>query len=265
MPSKSRKAMSRSATSRPVRLPETGRFLYKSVSSALRQRMDGGLYEPGGRIPTVGELATEFAVSTITVRRAIRDLALEGRLTGRQGLGVFVAKRQRMMRLLRADGIAPIEEDMRRAGFEPSVRDLNMTLVVGDRDALPKLPGRRSTPTYRLERVLLADDEPVALDTLWLPRSLGDALKSELPGHFVMSLISAHGIPLDHIDYELEGATATDAQASLLSVMTGFPLLVIRYTPIGLDGLPMLKGRTTSRADRFTYEFCARPEAHRRG
>jgi GntR family transcriptional regulator len=118
--------------------------------------------------------------------------------------------------------------------------------------------------TYRLERVLLADGEPVALDTIWLPRSLGDALKAELPGHFVMSLIEARGIPLDHIDYQLEGATATDAQASLLNVIRGFPLLVVRYTPIGLDGSTMLKGRTTSRADRFTYEFCVRPGAPRR-
>lgn len=256
--------MSQPVPTKPSRPPETGRFLYKSVSSALRQRMDAGLYTPGARIPTVGELAAEFGVSTITVRRAIRDLSLEGRLTGRQGLGVFVAKRQRIIRLLRAGGIAPIEEDMRRAGFEPSVQDLDMTLVVGDRDASPKSLSRRSRATYRLERVLLADGEPVALDTIWLPRSLGDALKTELPGHFVMSLIDAHGIPFDHIDYEFEGANATDAQAALLNVMTGFPLLVIRYTPIGSDGLPMLKGRTTSRADRFTYEFCARPEAHGR-
>ncbi|HUN48628.1 MAG TPA: GntR family transcriptional regulator [Stellaceae bacterium] len=257
--------MSQTVRTRPSRPPETGRFLYKSVSSALRERMDSGSYAPGARIPTVGELAAEFGVSTITVRRAIRDLSLEGRLTGRQGLGVFVAKQQRMVRRLRASSIAPIEEDMRRAGFEPSVRDLDMSLVVGDRDPAAKPLGRGGKATYRLERVLLADGEPVALDTIWLPRSLGDALKSELPGHFVMSLIAAHGIPLDHIDYELEGANATDAQAALLNVMSGFPLLVIRYTPIGLDGLPMLKGRTTSRADRFTYEFCARPELHRRG
>jgi DNA-binding GntR family transcriptional regulator len=226
--------------------------------------LDAGLYQPGARIPTVGQLAAEFGVSTITVRRAIRDLSLEGRLTGRQGLGVFVARRQRMMRFLRVDGIAPIEEDMRRSGFEPSVQDLDMTLIAGDRDAFPKPRGRRNTATYRLERILLADGEPVALDTVWLPRWLGDTLKSELPGHFVMSLIGAHGIAFDHIDYDLEGATASEAQASLLNVMTGFPLLVIRYTPIGLDGLPMLKGRTTSRADRFTYQFCVRPGAHRK-
>src|ERR1700722_7052976 len=116
--------MSQAVPSRLYRLLETGRFLYKSVSSALRERIDTGLYEPGARIPSVSELAAEFGVSTITIRRAIGDLSLEGRLTGRQGLGVFVAKHQRMMRLLRADGIAPIEEDMRRAGFEPSVRDL---------------------------------------------------------------------------------------------------------------------------------------------
>jgi len=242
--------MVRLVASKGPPLSETGRFLYKSVSTVLRERMDVGLYQPGARIPTVDELAAEFGVSTITVRRAIRDLSLEGRLTGRQGLGVFVTKRQRIVRLLRADAIAPIEEDMKRAGFAPSVRDLEITLVTDDRDGP--------------ERVILADGEPVALDTLWLPRALGDELKSELPGHFVMSLIEAHGISLDHIDYEFEGSTATEAQASLLNVMTGFPLLIIRYTPIGLDGLPMLKGRTTSRSDRFTYEFCARPKAHRR-
>jgi len=227
--------MVRLAVSKGPPLSETGRFLYKSVSAVLRERVDVGLYQPGARIPTVEELAAEFGVSTITVRRAIRDLSLEGRLTGRQGLGVFVTKRQRMVRLLRADTIAPIEEDMKRAGFVPSVRDLEITLATDDRDG-PKKCGRRIARNYRLERVILADGEPVALDTLWLPRALGDELKTELPGNFVMSLIEAHGIPLDHIDYEFEGSTASEAQASLLNVMTGFPLLVIRYTPIGLDG-----------------------------
>jgi len=246
-----------------ARLQESDRFLYRSVSRKLRHRVDAGTYQPGTRIPSVGELAKEFGVSTITIRRAIRDLSLEGHLIGRQGLGVFVASKRRIIRALRADHIAPIEDDMRRAGVTPGIQELKMSLIHADSDATFGQTSPAIRIAYRLERILLANNEPVALDTILLPRKLGDLLKPKLRGQFVMSLIQTHHIEPDHIDYQFEGATATEEQASLLNVVIGFPLLVIRYTPIGKNGLPLLMGRTTSRADRFVYEFCARPTAHR--
>jgi GntR family transcriptional regulator len=255
--------MTNHATSTLSRLRESDRFLYRSVSRKLRHRVDCGEYQPGTRIPSVGELAKEFGVSTITVRRAIRDLSLEGHLIGRQGLGVFVASKQRIIRSLRADHIAPIEEDMRRSGVNPGIQELEMTFAHSDSDAMFEARNPSVHFAYRLERILLADNEPVALDTIWLPRKLGDLLKPKLRGQFVMSLIQAHQIELDHIDYQFEGSTASEEQGSFLNVMTGFPLLVIRYTPIGKNGVPLLMGRTTSRADRFVYRFCARPRAHR--
>lgn len=245
-------------------LSETGRFLYRSLSQALRQRVEHGTYRSGSRIPTVVELASEFGVSTITVRRAIRDLALEGILVGRQGLGVFVANKRRIVRTISADRVAPFEESMREAGIEPGIREIDMVLVAAEDGSLPEPLASPGEAVYRLQRILLADNEPVGLDTLWLPRALGDRLKPRVRGHFVMSLLAADGIAVDHIDYQFEAATATEAQASLLNVVTGFPLLVIRFTPIGPDGLPLLLGHTTTRADRFTYEYCARPKAHRR-
>ena len=113
------------------------------------------------------------------------------------------------------------------------------------------------------ERVLLADGEPVGMDTLWFPRRLGETLKGELKGRFVMPMLERFGHEVDHIDYRFEAATATGSQAALLKVTTGFPLLVIHFTPISPEGLPILAGRTTTRADRFVYEFCGKPKAHR--
>src|SRR5262245_46284000 len=63
-------------------------FLYRVVSQTLRERIASGLYQHGSRIPGVEELAKEFGVSTITVRRSIRDLTLEGLIVGRRGLGL---------------------------------------------------------------------------------------------------------------------------------------------------------------------------------
>ena len=241
---------------------QSSRFLYRTVSQALRDRIAGGTYEAGARIPSVEELAAEFAVSTITIRRAIRDLSLEGLLIGRQGLGVFVATKRRIVRSLTADRILPIEEDVKRAGLEPGIRELDMTLVGAESEATLRSFGAGHGGFYRIERVLLADGEPIGLDTVWLPRRLGDRLKADLRGHFIMPLLASHKVPIDHVDYRFEAATATDAQAALLDIVTGLPLLVIRFTPIGTDGMPVIAGRTTTRADRFAYEFCGHPRTH---
>jgi DNA-binding GntR family transcriptional regulator len=243
---------------------QSGRFLYRSVSQVLRERIASGIYEPGGRVPGVADLAREFGVSTITVRRAVRDLSLEGLLIGRQGLGLFVASERRIVRTLAADRVAPIEEDMRRAGFAPGLVDINLGLVAAEGEASERLFVKSGVLVYRLERILLADGEPVGLDTLWLPRRLGDRLEPELRGHFVMPMLEAHGIAIDHIDYQFEAATAAEHEAALLNVTTGFPLLVIRFTPFGPNGSPILAGRTTTRADRFTYKLCGRPMAEHR-
>ena len=50
-----------------------GGLLYLQLESVLKQRMQGGDYAVGDRIPTEPELCEEFGVSRITVRRAIQD------------------------------------------------------------------------------------------------------------------------------------------------------------------------------------------------
>jgi GntR family transcriptional regulator len=238
-------------------------FLYRAVSQTLRERIANGPYQHGSRIPGVEELASEFGVSTITVRRAIRDLTLEGLVIGRRGIGLFVARNRRVVRMLTPDRVEPIDKEIRKAGLEPTIEELNFGLI--DRAKEVSLQGvdKLGAVVFRVERVLLADGEPVGVDTLWLPRRLGEMIKEELKGRFVMPMLEKFGQQVDHIDYRFEAATATGSQAALLKVTTGFPLLVIHFTPISLDGFPILAGRTTTRADRFTYEFCAKPTTHR--
>lgn len=243
--------------------PGSARFLYRSVSQELRNRIVSGRYAPNTRIPSVSELAKEFGVSTITIRRSLRDLSLEGLLVGRQGLGVFVAYKRHIVRSLTPTRLAPLEEDIRRAGFEPGIRDIDIVLVSNDDDPALRSLVRPHATAYRLDRVLLASGEPVGLDTMWLPRRLGDLLKPRLRGHFVISQLEEHGILVDHIDYKFEAATASEEQASHLQVVPGSPLLVSRLTPFGPDGAPLLATRTITRADRLSYEFSGRPKGRR--
>jgi GntR family transcriptional regulator len=239
----------------------SARFLFQAVADVLRERIRTRRYPPGSKIPSFAELAAEFDVSTITVRHAIRELSLEGMLAGRQGLGVFVAQKPRIVRRLAIDGVVPIEQNMLQSGVHASLLDRGVrTVPVCDRPFLAEL-GRGRKNLVRLDRILLADSEPVGIDILWLTGSLARKFKDILHGHFLMSQLESRGIGVKRLTYQVQAATATEDQAALLGVVSGFPLLVIRFFPIDQQGNVVLVGETTTRADRFAYEFGAQPKA----
>ncbi|WP_456728113.1 GntR family transcriptional regulator [Bradyrhizobium sp. USDA 3364] len=228
------------------------RFLYRSVSRKLRDLIDAGTYATGTQLPSAGDLARDFGVSMITIRRAIRDLSLEGILVGRQGLGVFVAKRRRIVRLLSPSKTVPFEDDLRKLGLTPGVRLLQVALT-DPNDGDPFQLGALGVG-YRVERIILADDEPICLDSLWFPKEVGEALMPKVREQLMMPFIEALKA-FDHFEYQFEGATATEEQAALLEVTPGFPVLNCRTVAFRKDGTPLVVGCTVARADRIVYRF----------
>lgn len=240
----------------------SARFLYEDVKRELRRRIEEGVYPPGSRIPSASELTRQFHVSGITIRRALHDLMMAGLLRGRQGLGVFVAHTPRIVRSLGVDFRTSIGDEIRRAGAEPGVKELSLSLVTAEPRVakLLKLPKR--SLVYRLEKLILTDSEPAAFDTTYLPRSLGEKLHDDLNKEFVFPLLVSHGLTPDHIDFRIEASAVSEAQSLAFGLPAGFPVLVVDYTPIQRDGTAILTGRSVSRADRFVYSFCPNTRLH---
>ena len=66
--------------------------LYSQIASLLKQSIAEQNIQSGQPIPPQADLASLWGVSSITVRRVIRDLADEGYLDIQQGRGTFVAE-----------------------------------------------------------------------------------------------------------------------------------------------------------------------------
>ena len=77
--------MSVSTTSSRERLTDV-------ITSALRERLDQGIYRPGDRLPSETALCEEFGVSRTVVREAVASLRLAGGLVSKPGMGVYVAE-----------------------------------------------------------------------------------------------------------------------------------------------------------------------------
>lgn len=57
----------------------------------LRERIRSGDLHPGDQMPYTSELMATYGVSRSTVYEALRDLAKEGLVVGRQGVARYVA------------------------------------------------------------------------------------------------------------------------------------------------------------------------------
>ena len=65
---------------------------YLQLARILRQRITDGTYGPGAKIPPLLALQAEFNLSSMTVRRAVDELAKEGLLVKVPGRGTFVTR-----------------------------------------------------------------------------------------------------------------------------------------------------------------------------
>jgi GntR family transcriptional regulator len=229
--------------------------LYTQLADTLRERIVSGSYGAHAAIPSQSEMVEEFAVSPITVRRAIRELTFEGLLYARQGVGVFVTDRRKIVRTLVTGRFASIREDIVRAGMEPAVKEISFGRCEPDSDAIARLGLRSKAPLYQHQKVILADGIPIALDTIQLPPRLAEQLREGLAGDFLFVLLARVGIKIGTVKREFEGALAGASEAKLLGGVPPLPLLDERYDVFNSDGAPLLSGRTAMRSDRIRYEI----------
>lgn len=68
--------------------------LAEIVTAKLNERIESGLYAAGEKIPSSAMLCEEFGVSRTVIREALTSLKFAGRVTARQGAGVFVTEKE---------------------------------------------------------------------------------------------------------------------------------------------------------------------------
>jgi GntR family transcriptional regulator len=211
---------------------------YADVAAALRERISTGEYGAGGAIESEAELGRMFAVSRVTVRRALDQLRVEGLLISRKGAGWFVAcdpVRQALGR------VTTIESALAEAGIEPSRRVLAFSFETAPPDVADALELCRDAEVLRVERLNLAGKDPFAIVTVWVRSELGAQLsRSEVERSTFYDLLPLRGVELASATQSINAVAAEDADARLLKVPAGSPLLACRRVTFDRSGSPVL-------------------------
>ncbi|MFK8846856.1 GntR family transcriptional regulator [Streptomyces sp. Ac-502] len=235
----------------PIRsgIPEHGRI---PKYYAAKVRIEALLAElgEGEALPAERDLALRFEVSRETLRLALRELHLEGRLR-RLGRGTVVAG----PKLEQPLSLASYTEGVRKQGRRPGRH-----LVGLDRFPAPtKLAGELGLqvgdPVWHLERVLLADEERVGLESTYVSVARVPRLDTEFaPDSSFYAYLHEHlGIGFGTADERLETVLATPREALLIGTPGALPMLLIHRLSRDTRGVPLERVRSLYRGDRFSF------------
>jgi len=228
--------------------------LHSRIREELRERILQGSLQPHDRVPSESELMAQYGVSRITVRQALADLQSARMIFKVPGKGSFVAQPKPFQELGRLQGFAEAMSSMGHATFNRLVR---LTTVPANERVASRLQLSVGTPVTEVKRVRFLDEQPVSVDTTWLPTRLGERLA---PGDLAtrdifLILENDLGTPLGHADLAIDAASADVELASLLQIAPASPVLHIERLTHDRDGQPVDYEHLHCRSDIFQYRL----------
>ncbi|RJF85979.1 GntR family transcriptional regulator [Sphingomonas cavernae] len=223
--------------------------LYQRLQQALRRAIETQLIKPEEALPPERDLATDFEVSRITVRKALDGLVQEGLLTRRQGAGTFVAGRVEKQ----FSKLTSFSEDMATRGRSARSEWLSKSVGAVTPDESLTLGLSPGTRVFRFNRIRYADDMPMALEYSTI---LGSALPSvdAVDASLYTALEAAGNRPVRALQ-RLRAVLFNAEQAELLQIEPGAPGLFIERRGYLEDGRPVEMTHSWYRGD--AYDFVA--------
>jgi GntR family transcriptional regulator len=232
------------------KLDEASRLpLYQQLQRALRAAIERRVLGPDDALPPERDLATDFDVSRITVRKAIDGLVSEGLLMRRQGSGTFVCARVEK----NFSKLTSFSEDMRARGRNPRsvwLRKAAGTVTPEEALTLRAGPG---TPVYRFHRIRYADDAPMALEYATVLASCLPSLEA-VDSSLYAALERAGNRPVRALQ-RLRAVLFSFEQAELLQAKANGPGLLVERLGFLKDGSTAEFTQSYYRGD--IYDFVA--------
>ena len=226
---------------------------YRQIADRLAVRIQDR--SPGVRLPSEHELVRHFRVSRATATQALRDLEQRGLVYRRQGRGTFVAEVDRAVRSNIAATLPSFSEDLRAAGRTTRERVLAVQKAPCPQEIAAALGIPDAGEVWRIERIIVSDEEPVVHLTSWLPVAVYARIDAaEIEGSSLYEClqrsVGTRGRPTV-ADEQWSAAEAPDATARHLELARHTPVMRVQRTAYLADGTPAESSLSYVRGESF--------------
>lgn len=227
--------------------------IFRQIIDSINSGIDSGVYNRGDAIPSEPELCRLFDTTRMTVRRAIDQLVSEGRLFRIQGKGTFVSQLE-------------LDKTYQKHGFSSNMLSLGMhpssiVLFVGECEADDRvrqhLDLEPNEPVFCLKRVRLADEEPIAVERVWISLKRFPLLQqydfSQVSLYDVLH--REYGVDIEYSKQRINAVTIEGEDAQLLFHQKKGVALRIRNVDYGKAIAPIAASDSYYHGKNFTLDI----------
>ncbi len=227
---------------------------YRWLEEILREDIAHGVYKPGDALPTEHELMRRYNLSSTTVRRAVRDLVIEGWIYRTAGKGTFVKRAKLEERLARLTSFA---EEMQSRHITPQFKLIRAEQAIPPYDVRQALKLAPTQNAYLIERIQIANGEPIAVARGYWCCDIGERLAQHDLNRVPLYEIVENDLhtPLVEADESISAASADADLARKLGIARNAPLLVRRRVTYTNEMRPIEHTTTFYRSDQYEYKI----------
>lgn len=152
--------------------------LYYQLVSIIKRNIAVGIIKQGDLLPTESEFCETFNISRSTVRQAIGELESEGLAVRRRGKGTYISK-PKLRR--KAEDVYSFSSEMVTLGLKPTSKILKFEKIIPEPDMVKSLGLKnKNQKVFEITRIRLADDEPLVLETTFIPEYIFPELTKDV-------------------------------------------------------------------------------------
>jgi GntR family transcriptional regulator len=238
-----------------VRAHVGGVPLHSRLEGTLRGLIQQGQIATGAVLPGELELAAQLGVSRHTVRHALGVLTNEGLLRRERGRGTTVVSANPPPVIERSLGsFYAFAWEARARGATQHSRVLDRSTLPADATFAERLGVDEGSELERIVRVRAADEDPLVLETAYLPRRLSGILDtSTLEQESTYDALERHwGLRVTGARESIRPTVLSRATARLLHTTAGAPAFSVERTTWSDRG-PIEWQESIVRGDRYLY------------
>jgi DNA-binding GntR family transcriptional regulator len=223
--------------------------LYRQLAQAIDSAITDGRLAPGEFIENEVALAARLGIARPTARQALQDLVDRGRLVRRRGVGTQVAP----LRIHRPVELTSLFGDLARGGRKPGTTLLVRETIAADADLAEALEVAQGTPVVHIRRLRLADDEPLAVMTNYIPEAIAPSA-DELATGGLYDGLRRHGAVPKVARQRIGARSATIEEARMLDEPARAAVLTMERVAYDESGRVIELGRHIYRASRYEFD-----------
>lgn len=224
--------------------------LHIQMEKLMREKMAKREWAPGHSIPSENELSQIYGISRMTVRNVITRLVQEDLFERIPGKGTYVKEPKIIAKSL---SYAGVREQLEQMGYEVNTKVLSITNRKVSSKTAQKFSLPPDTDFYVIQRLRYVKGVPLSMHTSYIPASYSPGLEQmDLENEQLCVILSrVYGFKQVKTIETLESVAASKAEAELLDVRIGHPLLLLEDSILTENGIVYEYARVVFRGDKL--------------